>query len=89
MAQKLRELHGVCRRSSAPIVAKQFETAVDLSAGAFSYVEDCQVCCQPIELASEVDAAGALVEVVASRAVDRPDGGLLHRVVRIRGKVAS
>jgi Cysteine-rich CPXCG len=51
-----------------PYCGEGFETAVDLSAGSFSYVEDCQICCQPIELAGEVDAAGALVEVVASRA---------------------
>ena len=51
-----------------PYCGEQFETAVDLSAGSFSYVEDCQICCQPIELAGEVDAAGALVGVVASRA---------------------
>jgi len=40
---------------------------VDLSAGAFTYVEDCQVCCQPIEFAGEVDDAGALVGVTANR----------------------
>jgi hypothetical protein len=44
-----------------------FETAVDLSAGSFSYVEDCQVCCQPIELAGAVDDAGALLGVTAGR----------------------
>jgi hypothetical protein len=41
---------------------------VDVSAGAFSYVEDCQVCCQPIELAGELDAAGTVVDVTAGRA---------------------
>ena len=51
-----------------PYCGERFETAVDLSAGSFSYVEDCQICCQPIELAGVVDEAGALVEVVASRA---------------------
>jgi hypothetical protein len=50
-----------------PYCGERFETAVDLSAGAFSYVEDCQICCQPIELAGEVDAAGALVGVAANR----------------------
>ena len=50
-----------------PYCGEQFETAVDLSAGSFRYVEDCQVCCQPIELAGEVDDASALVGVVASR----------------------
>jgi hypothetical protein len=51
-----------------PYCSESFETAVDLSAGAFSYVEDCQVCCQPIELAGEVDEGGALVGVTAGRA---------------------
>ena len=28
---------------------------IDLSAGGQGYVEDCQVCCQPIEIAFEVE----------------------------------
>jgi hypothetical protein len=51
-----------------PYCGESFETAVDPSAGSFRYVEDCQVCCQPIELTGEVDDAGALVEVTATRA---------------------
>jgi hypothetical protein len=51
-----------------PYCGESFETAVDLSAGSFSYVEDCQVCCQPIELAGETDEDGALLAVTASRA---------------------
>ena len=43
-----------------PYCAEQFETQVDLTAGSFVYVEDCQICCQPIELYVEVDAAGRL-----------------------------
>ena len=50
-----------------PYCGEAFETAVDLSAGSFSYVEDCQVCCQPIELAGETDENGALVGFTASR----------------------
>ena len=50
-----------------PHCGEAFETAVDLSAGSFRYVEDCQVCCQPIELAGEVDEDGVLVEVTAGR----------------------
>ena len=46
---------------------ESFETTVDLSAGSFSYVEDCQVCCQPIELSGEVDEDGALNGVTAAR----------------------
>ena len=51
-----------------PYCGESFETPVDLSAGSFAYVEDCQVCCQPIELAAEVDDAGVLVGVTAGRA---------------------
>ena len=50
-----------------PYCGEGFETAVDLSAGAFSYVEDCPVCCQPIELSSEMDERGAFVGVHAGR----------------------
>jgi len=50
-----------------PYCGEAFETAVDLSAGSFSYVEDCQVCCQPIELTGETDADGALAGLTASR----------------------
>jgi len=39
---------------------------LDLSAGGQRYVEDCQVCCQPIEIAFEVDD-GELSDVRAER----------------------
>jgi len=51
-----------------PYCGEGFETAVDLSAGAFCYVEDCQVCCRPIELTSEMDERGAFSGVSAGRA---------------------
>ena len=51
-----------------PYCGERFETAVDLSAGPFSYVEDCQVCCQPIELKGEMNDRGAFAGVSASRA---------------------
>jgi hypothetical protein len=43
-----------------PYCGESFETRLDLSAGSASYVEDCQVCCQPIDFAIQVDATGAL-----------------------------
>jgi hypothetical protein len=43
-----------------PYCGEAFETLIDLSAGSATYIEDCQVCCQPIEFKVEVDAAGAL-----------------------------
>lgn len=50
-----------------PYCWERYETQVDLSAGSFSHVEDCQVCCQPIELSCEVDAEGRLVGVRPAR----------------------
>jgi hypothetical protein len=50
-----------------PYCGESFETAIDWSAGAFRYIEDCQVCCQPIELAGEVDDNGAPLGVTATR----------------------
>jgi hypothetical protein len=50
-----------------PYCAEVYETQVDLTAGSFTYVEDCQICCQPIELYVEVNDAGRLRSVNASR----------------------
>ncbi len=43
-----------------PYCGEPFETLIDLSGGSQAYVEDCQVCCQPIEFRVAVDHAGAL-----------------------------
>jgi hypothetical protein len=50
-----------------PYCGEPFDTLVDLSAGSASYVEDCQVCCRPIELAIEVAMNGILTSVRAHR----------------------
>jgi hypothetical protein len=55
-------------RIQCPYCGESFETLVDLSAGSASYIEDCQVCCQPIELNLEVDDSGALAALAARRA---------------------
>ena len=50
---------------SCPYCAEPMGIVIDLSAGAQSYVEDCQICCQPMEIAFEVDdgeLAGLSVE---------------------------
>jgi hypothetical protein len=49
-----------------PYCWERYETQVDLSAGSFTYVEDCQVCCQPIELSCAVEN-GELVSVKPER----------------------
>lgn len=52
------------RTVQCPYCGEPFETVIDLSAGSTSYIEDCQVCCQPIEFRIDVaeDAAAAALE---------------------------
>jgi len=50
-----------------PYCGEPFETLIDLSAGSATYIEDCQVCCQPIEFRVAVDAAGALTSLETER----------------------
>jgi len=52
---------------SCPYCGEDFGTSVDLSSGSCEYVEDCQVCCQPIEVAIEVNEAGELDAIHARR----------------------
>ena len=52
---------------SCPYCGEVFETSADPSAGMCSYVEDCQVCCQPIDMELRVDEAGTFQELVARR----------------------
>ncbi|MGA0001349.1 MAG: CPXCG motif-containing cysteine-rich protein [Steroidobacteraceae bacterium] len=54
-------------RLQCPYCGETIDTLMDLSAGSFRYIEDCQVCCQPIEMTGEVDAGGALLSVSADR----------------------
>jgi hypothetical protein len=50
-----------------PYCGEAFETQADASAGSCTYVEDCQVCCQPIEMELHVDEDGKLRELIARR----------------------
>jgi hypothetical protein len=52
---------------TCPYCGERFETPVDTSAGSARYVEDCQICCQPIDFSLEVDHEGALQELSALR----------------------
>jgi hypothetical protein len=52
---------------ACPYCGEFFETQVDLSAGPATYVEDCQVCCQPIEMNCELDDEGRLSAFRAQR----------------------
>jgi hypothetical protein len=55
---------------ACPYCGEVIPIRLDLSAGDQTYVEDCQVCCQPIQIGVRVDAAGELDAVAAER-VDR------------------
>ena len=50
-----------------PYCGEHFETPVDTSAGSARYVEDCQICCQPIDFSLEVDHEGVLQELSVLR----------------------
>ncbi|WP_435102966.1 CPXCG motif-containing cysteine-rich protein [Arhodomonas sp. AD133] len=41
-----------------PYCGEPFTTLVDWSGGAQHYVEDCQICCQPIEFRLQPDPEG-------------------------------
>jgi hypothetical protein len=41
-----------------PYCGEPIELALDASAGAQSYIEDCQVCCRPISVSVRVDDEG-------------------------------
>ncbi|QBB69390.1 CPXCG motif-containing cysteine-rich protein [Pseudolysobacter antarcticus] len=51
---------------TCPYCGESFETPVDSSAGSQRYVEDCAVCCRPIEVFVSVDDAGELLDVQTS-----------------------
>jgi Cysteine-rich CPXCG len=50
-----------------PYCGERLETRVDLTADEPSYIEDCQVCCRPIEFGIEREANGALAAVSVRR----------------------
>jgi hypothetical protein len=50
-----------------PYCGEPFDTLVDLSAGSATYIEDCQICCRPIELGIELSMNGDLTSVNARR----------------------
>lgn len=55
------------RAVQCPYCGETFDTVVDLSSGSTSYIEDCQVCCQPIEFVLEVAQDGTLANLEARR----------------------
>ena len=50
-----------------PYCGERLETRVDLTAGEREYIEDCEVCCRPIEFGIELEEDGALHAVRVQR----------------------
>jgi hypothetical protein len=50
-----------------PYCGERLETRVDLTTDEPSYIEDCQVCCRPIEFTLERADSGALLAVKVQR----------------------
>lgn len=50
-----------------PYCGEAFETVVDLSSGSAGYIEDCQVCCQPLEFNLEVGNDGTIAGLQVGR----------------------
>lgn len=55
------------RTIRCPYCGERFEALVDASAGDAAYVEDCPVCCRPIELQWRLDEEGEAGTLEASR----------------------
>jgi transcription elongation factor Elf1 len=56
------------RRIRCPFCGEPMDVVLDLSAGSQSYIEDCQICCQPM-LVSFRTEGGRLLAFEVQRAV--------------------
>ncbi|HYL71900.1 MAG TPA: CPXCG motif-containing cysteine-rich protein [Candidatus Dormibacteraeota bacterium] len=50
-----------------PWCGERLETRVDMTADDAAYIEDCEVCCRPIEFSIERGDGGALLSVAVRR----------------------
>ena len=57
------EFHSI----QCPYCGERFDTLVDTGTGPATYIEDCQICCQPIEFELQVDSRGALAGLAVRR----------------------
>lgn len=52
---------------TCPYCGETFGVVLDLTAGDQRYIQDCEVCCQPVELDVQVDLEGETATVGAQR----------------------
>ena len=57
------EFHSI----QCPYCGERFETLVDTGSGPATYIEDCQICCQPIEFELQVDSRGSVAGLSVRR----------------------
>lgn len=57
------EFHNI----QCPYCGERFDTLVDSGPGAAAYIEDCQICCQPIEFEIQIDSRGAFAGLSVRR----------------------
>ncbi|MEW5008109.1 MAG: CPXCG motif-containing cysteine-rich protein [Cycloclasticus sp.] len=50
---------------SCPYCGEHIETLIDTSQGSLHTIEDCSVCCRPIELHIELDASSQQINLTA------------------------
>lgn len=50
-----------------PYCGESFEVEADCSGGSGDYIEDCPVCCRPVELRLETGFAGEFLSLLARR----------------------
>jgi hypothetical protein len=53
-----------------PYCGESLEILIDDSAGNQEYIEDCQVCCSPIEISIQLDSAGQILNIQSKRDSD-------------------
>ena len=58
---------GVFVELQCPYCGEAYGSLLDLTDASRVYIEDCQICCRPIEVTLEVDERGALQRVATSR----------------------
>jgi hypothetical protein len=52
---------------NCPWCGEVFGSAVDLTTGDRSWVEDCQICCRPMRVTLDLDEKGAIADVSTHR----------------------
>jgi endogenous inhibitor of DNA gyrase (YacG/DUF329 family) len=55
---------------NCPYCGTHFEATADPSGGTQDYIEDCPVCCRPIEFHLETDVEGELLSLILRREDD-------------------